>query len=91
MPAKKRELIEPHAGDKRYVRRDDQGRFNESDDVSRSLSQDVRRKAATVAKQALAEGKPIRQVVLERGYVDQGKLTEQQLDEALDVLSMTHP
>ena len=33
----------------------------------------------------------IRQVVVERGYVEQGKLTEQQLDEALDVLSMTHP
>lgn len=39
----KRELIEPHPGDKRYVRRDEQGRFKESDDVSRSLSQDVRR------------------------------------------------
>jgi len=50
MPAKKRELIEPHAGDKRYIRRDDHGRFNESDDVSRSLAQDVRKKAATVAK-----------------------------------------
>src|SRR5215211_1279916 len=47
--------------------------------------------AAKVAKQSLAERKTIRQVVLERGYVDQGKLTEQQLDEALDVLSMTHP
>ena len=45
--------------------------------------------AATVAKQALAEGKPIRQVVLERGYVDQGKLTLQELDEALDVTRMT--
>ena len=50
MPVRKRELIEPHAGDKRYVRRDDQGRFHESDDVSRSLSQDVRKKATTVAK-----------------------------------------
>lgn len=50
MPAKKRELIEPHAGDKRYVRRDDEGRFKESDNVSRSLSQDVRKKAATVSK-----------------------------------------
>jgi fumarate hydratase, class II len=29
--------------------------------------------------------------VIERGYVEQGKLSEQQLDEALDVLSMTHP
>jgi hypothetical protein len=50
MPAKKRELIEPHAGDKRYVRRDDKGQFKESDNVSRSLSQDVRKKASTVSK-----------------------------------------
>lgn len=46
----KRELIEPHKGDKRYVRRDEQGRFKESDDVSRSLSQDVRKAATTPAK-----------------------------------------
>jgi len=47
--------------------------------------------AAKVAKQALAEGKTIRQVVLERGYVEAGKLTTEQLDEALDVLRMTRP
>jgi fumarate hydratase, class II len=47
--------------------------------------------AAKVAKASLAERKTIRQVVLERGYVRQGKLTEAQLDEALDVLGMTHP
>jgi fumarate hydratase class II len=47
--------------------------------------------AAIVAKQSLKEQKTIRQVVVERGYVADGKLTEQQLDEALDVLSMTHP
>jgi len=47
--------------------------------------------AAKVAKQALVEDKTIRQVVLERGYVDQGKLTLDQLDEALDVMRMTHP
>ena len=47
--------------------------------------------AAKTAKQALAERKTIRQVVLERGYVEQGRLTEQQLDEALDVLRMTRP
>ncbi|MGK5552198.1 class II fumarate hydratase [Actinomadura kijaniata] len=46
--------------------------------------------AAKVAKQALAERKTIRQVVLERGYVKEGKLTEEQLDAALDVLSMTN-
>jgi fumarate hydratase class II len=47
--------------------------------------------AAKVAKQALAEHKTIRQVVLERGYVESGKLTVAQLDEALDVAAMTRP
>jgi hypothetical protein len=50
MPAKKgsskRELIDTGT-DKRYVRRDEKGRFNESDDVGRSLSQDIKRKAKT--------------------------------------------
>jgi fumarate hydratase class II len=40
---------------------------------------------------ALAQNKTIRQVVLESGYVAEGKLTERQLDEALDVLAMTRP
>ena len=45
-----RELIEPHKGDKRYVRRK-KGRFTKSqDDVGRSLSADRRRKAKRVAK-----------------------------------------
>jgi hypothetical protein len=48
--ASKRELIEPTPGDKRYVRRDDKGRFKEVDNVSRSLSQDRKRKAKTKAK-----------------------------------------
>ena len=47
--------------------------------------------AAKVAKTALKERKTIREVVLESGFVDDGKLTEQQLDTALDVLSMTRP
>ena len=47
--------------------------------------------AAKVAKKALAERKTIRQVVVENGYVERGDLTEGQLDEALDVLRMTHP
>jgi hypothetical protein len=48
--AGKRELIEPHKGDKRYIRRDARGRIQESDDVGRSLSQDRRRQAKTIAK-----------------------------------------
>jgi len=47
--------------------------------------------AAKVAKQALAERRTIREVVLERGYVSDGRLTEAQLDQALDVLAMTRP
>lgn len=40
----KRELISPN-GDKRLVRRDENGRFSESDDLGRSLAQDVKRRA----------------------------------------------
>jgi len=40
----KRELIDT-GSDKRYVRRDKDGRFKESTDVGRSLSADTRRKA----------------------------------------------
>src|SRR6266540_2818398 len=47
--------------------------------------------AAAIAKQALNESKTIRQVVIERGHVAQGHITEEQLDESLDVLRMTHP
>ena len=47
--SRKRELIAPR-GDKRYIRRDEKGRIKESDDVSRSLSQDKRRKAKAAAK-----------------------------------------
>lgn len=43
---RKRELIEPNPGDKRYIRRDDQGRFTEDQvDVRRSISDDVRKPA----------------------------------------------
>jgi fumarate hydratase class II len=47
--------------------------------------------AASIAKQALADRKPIRQVVVERGHVASGRLTEAELDEALDVMRMTRP
>ncbi|HEU5269819.1 MAG TPA: class II fumarate hydratase [Jatrophihabitans sp.] len=47
--------------------------------------------AAKIAKQALAERKTIRQVVIERGHVESGAITEAKLDEVLDVLSMTKP
>jgi len=46
MPSK-RELIEPNEGDKRFVRRDEEGKFTESDDVGRSLSQDQKKKSNT--------------------------------------------
>lgn len=50
MAGRKRELIEPTPGDKRYVRRDERGRFNEVEDVGRSLAQDRRRAAKTESK-----------------------------------------
>ena len=48
--AAKRELIEPHRGDKRYARRQPKGQFEEMDDVGRSLAADRRVKAKSVAK-----------------------------------------
>lgn len=47
--AAKRELIDT-GRDKRYVRRDDEGKFKESDDVGRSLSQDRKKKAKRTVK-----------------------------------------
>ena len=44
-----RELIDTGT-DKRYVRRDEKGRFDEVVDVGRSLSQDMKRKAKTQVK-----------------------------------------
>jgi hypothetical protein len=43
--AGKRELVEPQQGDKRYVRRDDKGHFDEQSDVGDSLRQDQRKDA----------------------------------------------
>ena len=48
-PGNKRELIDTGT-DKRFVRRDKEGQFKESDDVGKSLSQDQKRQAKTVVK-----------------------------------------
>ncbi len=50
MPSSKRELIEPNTGDKRFVRRDEKGRIKKTDDVGRSLAQDVKKAAKTSVK-----------------------------------------
>ena len=46
--------------------------------------------AAKVAKAALKEGKTIRQTVIDMGFVDNDKLTEEELDKRLDVLAMAN-
>lgn len=54
MPTKsktsKRTLIEPHKGDRRYVRRNKKGEFSNVVDVGRSLAADRRSKSKTKAK-----------------------------------------
>ncbi|MEO6433436.1 MAG: hypothetical protein ABIO29_05620 [Sphingomicrobium sp.] len=45
----KRELIDTGT-DKRFVRRDEDGKFKESDDVGRSLAADQRQHSSTKAK-----------------------------------------
>lgn len=46
--------------------------------------------AAKIAKHSVAKGITVREAVIDLGYVDRGDLTEAQLDEKLDLLSMTH-
>jgi len=47
--------------------------------------------AAKIAKHSVAKGMTIREAVIDLGFVDRGEITLEQLDERLDVLSMTHP
>jgi fumarate hydratase class II len=47
--------------------------------------------AAKIAKHAVAGGMTVRESVIDLGFVERGEVTLEQLDSALDVLSMTHP
>jgi fumarate hydratase class II len=47
--------------------------------------------AAAIAKQAVAQGRTIREVVLDRGHVAAGRVTQEQLDDALDVDRLARP
>jgi len=47
--------------------------------------------AAKVAKHSVAEGLTVREAVIDLGFVERGEVTLEQLDSALDVLSMTRP
>jgi fumarate hydratase class II len=47
--------------------------------------------AAKIAKHSVANSITIREAVIELGFVERGELTLDQLDAALDVLSMTRP
>ncbi|MWV50491.1 aspartate ammonia-lyase [Rathayibacter sp. VKM Ac-2803] len=47
--------------------------------------------AAKVAKNSVAKGITVRESVVDLGFVERGEVTEEQLDAALDVMSMTRP
>jgi fumarate hydratase class II len=47
--------------------------------------------AAKIAKHSVAQGITVREATIELGFVERGELTLEQLDAALDVLSMTRP
>ena len=47
--------------------------------------------AAKIAKHAVAQKMTVREAVIDLGYVERREVTEAQLDEALDTMSMTHP
>ncbi len=47
--------------------------------------------AAKIAKHSVANKMTVREAVIDLGYVERGEVTEAQLDEALNVMSMTSP
>jgi fumarate hydratase class II len=47
--------------------------------------------AAKIAKHSVANKLTVREAVIDLGYVERGEVTEEQLDKALDVMSMTRP
>lgn len=47
--------------------------------------------AAKIAKHSVANSITVREAVIDLGFVDRGEVTIEQLDSALDVMSMTHP
>jgi len=47
--------------------------------------------AAKIAKHSVAQGITVREAVIDLGFVERGEITLEQLDAALDVLSMTTP
>ncbi|MFM9877380.1 MAG: class II fumarate hydratase [Rhodoglobus sp.] len=47
--------------------------------------------AAKIAKHSVAKGMTVREAVIDLGFVERGEISVEQLDTALDVMSMTHP
>jgi len=47
--------------------------------------------AAKIAKHSVAASLTVREAVIDLGFVERGEVTLEQLDSALDVMSMTHP
>ena len=47
--------------------------------------------AAKIAKHSVAASLTVREAVIDLGFVERGEVTLEQLDTALDVMSMTHP
>ncbi len=47
--------------------------------------------AAKIAKHSVSHGMTVREAVIDLGFVERGEVTLEQLDTALDVMSMTHP
>lgn len=62
----KRTLIEPHKGDRRYVRRNKQGQFKDEVNVGRSLAADRRR----TAKKTVSKGQGDRGDTRKKGIIE---------------------
>ena len=50
-----RKVVQPHNNDKRYVRRDAKGRFNEVEDAGRASAQDQKKRAKSASKKGYGD------------------------------------
>src|SRR5687767_169500 len=73
MASRKRELIEPNPGDKRYVRRNAVGQFEDVADVGKSLAADRRSNAKTTVKAGQGDKGDVKRAPAKRAATKRSK------------------
>ena len=87
-PARRQDRRRPRGQPRARPRRSPSRRRRSSRPLNKLIGYEA---AAKIAKHSVAKAITVREAVVDLGFVERGEVTEEQLDTALDVLSMTHP